>query len=295
MNAAISDRYDYAPHYVEVLGSKMHYIEAGPANGPVVLFLHGNPTSSYLWRNIIPAVAKHARCIAPDLIGFGKSDKPKLAYRFEDHQRHIGAFIEALGLKQLTLVIHDWGSAIGLDWARRHPERVAGIAMMEFISPVPSWNDWPEGIRPLFQGFRTPGTGEQLVLEQNVFIEKVLPGAVARGLTEAEMAHYRAPFPDAASRQPMLSFPRDLPIEGRPADVVAAVQAYMDWLKLSPVPKLLFWGTPGILVTPADAARHAATMPNLKSVDIGPGLHYLQEDNPQLIGATIADWLPAKA
>ena len=293
MTATISDRYDYAPHHVDVLGSKLHYIDTGPRDAPPVLFLHGNPASSYLWRNVIPPVAKRARCIAPDLIGFGKSDKPKLAYRFEDHVRYIDAFIEALGLRTITLVIHDWGSAIGLHWARRHPERVAGIAMMEFISPVASWDDWHEGIRPLFEGFRTPGVGEQLVLEQNVFIEQVLPGAIARGLTEAEMAHYRAPFTAPASRQPMLSFPRDLPIAGAPADVVATTQAYMDWLRTSPVPKLLFWGTPGILVTPADAARHAATMPNLKSVDIGPGLHYLQEDNPDLIGTTIADWLPA--
>jgi haloalkane dehalogenase len=232
-----------------------------------------------------------ARCIAPDLIGFGGSDKPDLPYRFEDHVRYIDAFIEATNLPRVALVIHDWGSAIGLDWARRHPQRVTGIAMMEFISPVKSWNDWPEAIRPLFQAFRTPGEGEALVLDQNVFIEKVLPGAVARGLTEAEMQHYRAPFTDRASRRPMLSFPRDLPIEGQPPVVVAAVQAYMDWLRTSPVPKLLFWGTPGILVTPADAERLARTVPSLESVDIGPGLHYLQEDNPDLIGRRIAEWL----
>lgn len=221
MSATISDRFDFPPRYVEVLGARMHYIESGPRQAPAVLFLHGNPTSSYLWRNILPQVAQHARCIAPDLIGFGKSDKPAIAYRFEDQVRYVDAFIEALGLGRVTLVIHDWGSALGLNWARRHPERVAGIAMMEFISPVKSWDDWPEPIRPLFQAFRTPGAGEELVLDQNVFIEQVLPGAVARGLTEAEMQHYRAPFPDRASRQPMLSFPRDLPIAGEPADVVA--------------------------------------------------------------------------
>ncbi len=290
----LSDRYDFPPNHVEVLGSRMHYIEAGPKDGETVLFLHGNPTSSYLWRNIIPHVAKTSRCIAPDLVGFGKSDKPDLAYRFEDHVRYIDAFVEKMGLKKLTLVIHDWGSAIGLNWARRNAARVQGIAMMEFISPVKSWNDWPEPIRPLFQGFRTPGAGEELVMDQNVFIEKVLPGAVARGLTEAEMAHYRAPFAQRASRKPMLSFPRDLPIEGQPPDVVAAAQAYMDWLGSSPVPKLLFWGTPGILVTPADAARYAKAMPNIETVDIGAGLHYLQEDAPDLIGQGIAGWLGRK-
>lgn len=290
---AISAAYDFDARYVEALGSRMHYIESGPADGTTVLFLHGNPTSSYLWRNIIPHVAKGARCIAPDLIGFGKSDKPSIPYRFEDHVRYLDAFIEALKLDRVTLVIHDWGSALGLHWARRHPERVAGIAMTEFISPVKSWNDWPEPIRPLFQAFRTKGAGEELVLDQNVFIEQVLPGAVARGLTDAEMQHYRAPFGTRESRQPMLSFPRDLPISGEPADVVATVQAYMDWLKTSPVPKLLFWGTPGILVTPDDAARYARDWPATRTVDIGAGLHYLQEDQPDLIGTTIAAWLPA--
>lgn len=293
MAAQIDSRYDFSPNFVEVLGSRMHYIDTG-GDGRAVLFLHGNPTSSYLWRNIIPHVAATgARCVAPDLIGMGKSDKPDLAYRFEDHVRYIDAFIEALDLQRVVLVIHDWGSALGLNWARRHPERVDGIAMMEFISPVKSWDDWPEPIRPLFQAFRAPGAGEELVMDQNVFIEQVLPGAVARGLGEAEMQHYRAPFIDRAARKPMLSFPRDLPIAGEPADVVATTQAYMDWLAGNPVPKLLFWGTPGILVTPADAQRYQQTLPNLQTVDIGDGLHYLQEDQPDLIGRGIAQWLPS--
>lgn len=291
MPDAISGRYDFAPNYVEVLGSQMHYVDTGPAGDSTVLFLHGNPTSSYLWRNIIPHVVPHARSIAPDLIGFGKSDKPDIGYRFEDHVAHIDRFIDALSLDRVTLVIHDWGSAIGLNWARRHPDRVNGIAMMEFLTPVKSWSDWPETLRPLFQAFRTPGTGEELVMEKNIFIEKVLPGAVSRGLTEAEMAHYRAPFTDKTTRKPMLVFPNQLPIEGQPADVAAASKAYMDWLTVTKVPKLLFWATPGVLVTPAAAARYAATMPNLSSVDIGPGLHYLQEDNPDLIGHSIAKWI----
>ena len=293
--ATISPRFDLPTRDITVLGSRMRYVDTGSVASsalPPALFLHGNPTSSYLWRNIIPHVSPLTRCIAPDLIGFGGSDKkPELAYRFEDHVRYIDAFIEAMNLQRVVLVIHDWGSAIGLNWARRHADRVAAIAMMEFISPVKSWNDWPEAIRPLFQAFRTPGAGEELVLDQNVFIEKVLPGAVARGLTEAEMQHYRAPFGERGSRQPMLSFPRDLPIEGQPPDVVATAQAYMDWLHASPVPKLLCWGTPGILVTPADAARYARTMPAIETVDIGPGLHFVQEDNPHLIGSRIAEWL----
>jgi haloalkane dehalogenase len=294
METKIGDRFDFDSRCVEILGVRMHYIESGPTDGETVLFLHSNPTSSYLWRNIIPHVAKSARCVAPDLIGFGKSDKPNIAYRFPDHARYIDAFIEALHLKTVTLVIHDWGSAIGLNWAQRHPDRVNGIAMMEFISPVKSWNDWPKAIRPLFQAFRTPGVGHDLIFEQNVFIEQVLPGAVARGLTSTEMEHYRAPFLNKETRQPMLSFPNDLPIEGQPPDVVSTVESYMKWLSASPVPKLLFWGTPGILVTPADAAHYAATIPNLRSIDIGPGLHYLQEDNPELIGEVIAEWMAAE-
>ncbi len=293
MQQPISARFDFTAHHVEVLGSRLHYVDTGPAAGSdeVVLFLHGNPTSSYLWRNIIPHVADGARCIAPDLIGFGKSDKPDIAYRFEDHVRYIDGFIEALGLDRITLVIHDWGSAIGLHWARRHPERVKGIAMMEFIAPVPSWADWPENLQPVFKAFRTPASGEDMVIGQNFFIEKVLPGAVVRGLTDEEMDHYRAPFLDPASRKPMLVFPNQLPIEGHPADVVAAAEAYMAWLASSKVPKLLFWGTPGVLVTPILAARYAASFPNLRSVDVGPALHYVQEDCPDLIGTTIADWM----
>jgi len=291
MTQTIGTNDNHVRHAVEVLGSRMRYVDTG-GEGRVVLFLHGNPTSSYLWRNVIPHVAATgARCIAPDLIGMGASDKPDLAYRFEDHVRYIDAFIEALGLSRVTLVIHDWGSAIGLHWAHRHPDRVDGIALMEFISPVPTWNDWPEMLRPLFTGFRTAGTGEQLVLEQNVFIEQVLPGAVVRGLTDAEMQHYRAPFAEPASRKPMLSFPRDLPIAGEPADVVAATQAYMDWLGSSTVPKLLFWATPGILVTPDQVRHFQQTWTNLSCIDIGQGLHYLQEDQPDLIGSGIADWM----
>lgn len=293
MTLAIAAQDDLPRHSVAVLGSRMQYVDTG-GEGRAVLFLHGNPTSSYLWRNIIPHVAATgARCIAPDLIGMGGSDKPALAYRFEDHVRYIDALIEAIGLRRVTLVLHDWGSAIGLHWACRHPDRVDGLALMEFISPVASWDDWPQPLHQPFIGFRTAGVGEQLVIEQNLFIEKVLPGAIVRGLSEAEMAHYRAPFTEPASRKPMLSFPRDLPIAGEPADVVAAAQAYMDWLGRSEVPKLLFWSTPGILVTPAQVQRYRQSWANLCCIDVGPGLHYLQEDHPDIIGRGIARWMTA--
>ena len=261
-----------------------------------MIFLHGYPTSSYLWRNIIPHVAATgARCIAPDLIGMGGSDKPALDYRFFDHVRYVDALIQTLGLDRLTLVLHDWGSAIGLHWAHRHAARVDGLALMEFISPVPSWDHWPKALRAPFTAFRTRGVGETLVLDQNVFIEQVLPGAVVRELTADEMAHYRAPFAERASRQPMLSFPRDLPIGGEPADVVAVTQGYMDWLAQTSIPKILFWGEPGILVLPEHVARYRSTWRNLDCVDIGSGLHYVQEDNPELIGQGIASWLSGPA
>ncbi|TAM09026.1 MAG: haloalkane dehalogenase [Nevskiaceae bacterium] len=285
----------FASHHVEVLGSRMHYLDTGAGEGAPVLFLHGNPTSSYLWRNIIPHVAPLRRCIAPDLIGMGRSDKPDLAYRFADHRRYLAAFIDALGLSRVALVIHDWGSALGFDWAHHHPDRVERLAFMEFIRPFERWQDWPEFARELFQGFRTPGRGEEMILEQNLFIEKVLPACVVRPLSDTEMDHYRAPFRDPASRKPLLQFPRDLPIEGQPAEVTAAVNGYLDWLTQTRIPKLLFWGHPGVLIPPEAAQRYAHEFPNCRAVDIGPGLHYLQEDNPDLIGRELAAWLAEAA
>ena len=205
------------PHQVkrvEVLGSQMAYVEAG--EGPVVLFQHGNPTSSYLWRNVIPHVAPHARCIAPDLIGMGASDKPNIAYRVEDQARYFEAFIEALNLKDLVLVLHDWGSALGLDWARRHEDRVRGLALMEFIYPIPTWLDIDSRSAEAFRGFRSD-RGRNLLIEENRFIEQVLPGGVVRGLTDEEMQAYREPFLDLGSREPVYRFPNELPIAGAPA------------------------------------------------------------------------------
>lgn len=283
--------FPFEPNYVEVLGSRMHYVDTGSGEGTPVVFLHGNPTSSYLWRNIIPQVARFRRCIAPDLIGMGGSDKPDLAYRFTDHRRYLAAFIDALGLSRVTLVVHDWGSALGFDWAHHHSDRVDRLAFMEFIRPFARWQDWPEFARELFQGFRTAGLGEQMVLEQNLFIEKVLPACIVRPLQSAEMEHYRAPFREPAARRPTLQFPRDLPIEGQPADVTASVNGYLEWLAQTDIPKLLFWGQPGVLVTPDDARRYARQFPNCRAVDVGPGLHYLQEDHPELIGRELAAWL----
>jgi len=274
---------------IEVLGSQMAYVEAG--EGPVVLFQHGNPTSSYLWRNVIPHVAPHARCIAADLIGMGFSDKPRIPYRIEDHARYFEAFVDALDLHDVTLVLHDWGSALGLDWARRHEDRVRGLALMEFIWPVPSWLDLPPGGAEVFQGFRSD-RGRDLLVEQNLFVEQVLPNSVVRALTKDEMAAYRAPFLDPAAREPLYRFPNELPIAGSPVDVWAMAQAYHSWLLDTDVPKLFFWAEPGALISPARAAWLSDRLKACTSVPLGAGLHYVQEDHADLIGQQIAQWLP---
>ena len=274
---------------VEVLGSRMAYVEAG--EGSVVLFQHGNPTSSYLWRNVIPHVAPHARCIAPDLIGMGRSDKPDIAYRVEDHARYFEAFIEALGPEKVVLVLHDWGSALGLDWARRHEERVRGLALMEFIWPVPTWLELDPRGAEVFRGFRSE-QGRKLLIDENLFIEQALPASVVRTLTDAEMDAYREPFLDPASREPVYRFPNELPIAGSPPDVWAMAEAYQAWLLDTDVSKLFFWAEPGALISPKRAAWLQARLKACKSVPLGPGRHYVQEDHADLIGREIAQWLP---
>lgn len=294
MSESISPEFPYEPHYAQVRGSRMHYIDVGEGDATAI-FLHGNPTSCYLWRNIIPHVAGAARCIAPDLIGMGKSDKPSIAYRVSDHAAYLEEFIAALDLRgeqsRLVLVLHDWGSALGLDWARRHSEQVQGLVLMEFIAPAPTWLDFPVRGRELFRSFRTPNAGRQLIIEQNAFVERVLPAGVVRGLTEGEMEQYRAPFREPTHREPTWRFPNELPIAGEPIDVYAMAQAYHAWLLETDIPKLLFWGTPGALISESKAAWYAATLRHCRSVAIGPGGHFVQEDNPHLIGREIAAWL----
>lgn len=303
MKEEISAEFKFDKQRVSVLDAQMAYVDVGETGGETVVFLHGNPTSSYLWRNIIPHVAEKARCIAPDLIGMGDSQKlPELEYRFIDHRRYLDAFLDAVVPEgKITLVIHDWGSALGFDWARRNEQRVAGLAFMEFITPVASWNEFPEVGRDLFRSFRATETGRELLIEQNFFIEKVLPGGVVRKLGETEMNHYRAPFLEAESREPLYRFPNELPIEGEPKDVFAIAEQYNEWLLSNDLPKLFFWAKPGALITEEKAAWYAARLRNTRSVAIGAGKHFVQEDNPHLIGREIADWLstfsgvPAKA
>jgi haloalkane dehalogenase len=265
----------------------MAYVELG--TGAPVLFLHGNPTSSYLWRDVMPEVP--GRCIAPDLIGMGNSGKLAGAtYDFATHSAYLDAFIAAvLPAGMVTLVVHDWGSALGFDWARRHPGRVAGIVYMEaIVRPFAGWEEWSPAATPIFQGFRSP-KGEQMILERNMFIERVLPGSVLRGLTDAEMAEYRKPFTAPEDRWPTLTWPRQIPIGGEPASVVAVAEAYAAWLAGSPVAKLFINAEPGAILTGA-AREFCRTWPNQTEVTV-PGSHFIQEDSGAEIGRAIAAWL----
>lgn len=272
----------------------MAYVEMG--DGDPIIFQHGNPTSSYLWRNIMPELAGHGRCIAVDLIGMGDSDKLDNAgpesYRYVEHRDYLFAAWEQLGLTEnITFVIHDWGSALGFDWASQHPDKVRGIAYMEGIVKPMSWADWPEAIRPLFQGFRSEA-GESMVLEKNVFVERVLPGSVLRELRESEMAVYRRPYESAGeSRRPTLTWPRQIPLDGEPADVHAIVAAYADWLSQSAVPKLFINAEPGAILT-GSQRDFCRRFPNQSEVTVA-GSHFIQEDSPAEIAAAIRAWLDA--
>jgi haloalkane dehalogenase len=285
----ISADFPFEANFVEVHGSKMHYIDEG--SGDPILFLHGNPTSSYLWRNIIPHLTSLGRCLAPDLIGMGKSDKPDLEYRFFDHVKYVEGFIEKLDLQNITLVIHDWGSGLGFHYAMRHEDNIKGIAFMEAIlAPVPGWEMFPESAREMFQGFRTPEIGWEMIVNQNFFVEQVLPGSVVRELTDAEMNHYREPYREPSSRKPLWRWPNEIPIAGEPADVTAAVAAYNQKLQQSDLPKLLFYATPGALIPAPLVEWCKNNLKNLDIVDLGEGIHFVQEDNPHLIGSELARW-----
>lgn len=276
-----------------VLGSSMAYRETGAEDAPVALFLHGNPTSSHIWRNILPLVSPVARCIAPDLIGFGQSDKPDIAYRFVDHVRYLDAFIEQRGITSAYLVAQDWGTALAFHLAARRPDLVRGLAFMELIRPMPTWQDFhqADAARQTFKKFRTPGVGEAMILEANAFVERILPGGIVRKLSDDEIAPYRAPFPTPESRRPVLALPRELPIAGEPADVYAALQSAHVALAASSYPKLLFSGSPGAVVSPEFAEGFAASLKHCALLHLGPGLHFLQEDHPEAIGRSVAGWI----
>lgn len=287
----ISADFPFESRYVSVRGSKMHYIEEG--SGDPILFIHGNPTSSYLWRNVIPHVAPHGRCIAVDLIGMGKSDKPEIAYEFFDHAQYLDAFIDTLELENITMVAHDCGSGLGLHHARRYPERIRAFALIEAILRPLKWSDFPANFERGLKVMRTTGVGWMMASVVNTFLIQTLPQATIRKMTPEELAYYREPYPDVASRQPVRQWPRELPIEGTPTDVMRAVEAYAEWLKTSEVPKLLLHADPGAFVR-ADTVKWCQdNVQNLKTVDLGRGIHYLAEDHPHEIGEAIAEWVQA--
>jgi haloalkane dehalogenase len=276
----------------QVLDHNMAYVEAGEGD-PIVL-LHGNPTSSYLWRGIIPHLTGLGRCIAPDLIGMGDSDKLEDSgprrYRFVEHRRYLDAFLEAVGVNdKVTFVVHDWGSALGFDWANRNRHAVKGLAYMEAIVQPLTWTQWPEAALQIFQGFRSIN-GESMILTHNLFIERVLPGSIKRKLTDEEMAEYRRPFLEPGEgRRPTLTWPREIPIEGKPEDVTTIVGNYAVWLRQSAIPKLFVNANPGAILV-GEQREFCRTWPNQTEVTV-PGIHFVQEDAPDEIGQAIADWL----
>ncbi len=284
-----------AKQTVDVRGRRMAYHARG--EGRPILFLHGNPTSSYLWRDVIPELEGHGRLIAPDLIGMGDSDKlpnPQPdTYRFTTHRDFLDGFIDAvIGNEPVVLVVHDWGSALGFDWANRHRDRVRGIAYMEaIVRPIAGWEEWSPSATPVFQGFRSD-KGEQMILDRNLFVERVLPGSVLRKLTDAEMAEYRKPFVQREDRWPTLTWPREIPIAGEPADVVAIAAAYSQWLATSDIPKLFVNADPGAILIGV-LREFCRTWPNQTEVTVA-GSHFIQEDSGAAIGQAIAQWIAAR-
>ncbi len=287
----ISAEERYTKRFKTIKGKTMAYVETG--EGDPIVFLHGNPTSSYLWRNVIPHLESQGRCIAPDLIGMGDSEKlddpGPGSYRFVEHREFLDLLLEELGVTEnVTLVIHDWGSALGFDWANRHRDAMKGIAYMEAIVKSMSWEDWPGAARQIFQGFRSEA-GEGMILENNIFIERVLPGSILRKLTDEEMAVYRRPFSNKGEdRRPTLTWPREIPVGGEPEDVVRIVDSYAEWLSKSDLPKLFINAVPGAILT-GPQREYCRTWPNQKEVTV-KGNHFIQEDSPDEIGQAVAEW-----
>lgn len=288
MSKPISAADAYERHRIALLETEISYVDTGA--GEPVVFLHGNPTSSYLWRNVIPHVEGLGRCLAPDLVGMGDSGAaPDGSYRFVDHARYLDAWFEALGLTNVTLIVHDWGSALGFYWAYRHPERVRGIAYMEAVVRPLTWEEWRDESRQIFQDLRSEA-GEEMVLEKNLFVEGILPSAVLRNLTEEEMNVYRRPYLEPGeSRRPTLTWPRELPINGEPEDVVSIVDDYSKWLAQSDVPKLFVNAEPGAILT-GSQREFCRTWPNQEEVTVR-GVHFVQEDSPHEIGEAVATFV----
>ena len=277
--------------YIDVLGKQIAYVEMG--EGDPIIFQHGNPTSSYLWRNIMPQLQSLGRCIAMDLIGMGDSekleDKGNMTYSYDTHKKYFDGFLDAIGVESnATLVIHDWGSALGFDWANDYPQRVKAICYMEGIVQSMKWEDWNEDAKGIFQGFRSPA-GEEMILEKNLFIEAVLPGSILRKLSDAEMNEYRRPFNDKKSRRPTLDWPRQIPLENDPPEICRIVDSYSQWMAENNIPKLFINAEPGAILI-GKQREFCRTWKNQKEVTV-KGSHFIQEDSPNEIGNAIFDWL----
>lgn len=282
----------YRSRWIEVNGARMHYLEGGDPAADPILFIHGNPTWSYLWRNIMPIVEPEGRVIAVDLVGFGRSDKPDIGYRIEDHQRYLNGFIETMGLENITLVVHDWGSTLGLNYAAAHSENVKAIVLMEALIPpgtLTPLDELPPIYKELFGPIRTEGIGEELVLNQNFFVETAL--AQDMQFTGDALDPYRVPFPTPEDRLPILVFPREIPFGGDPADVAAMIENYSAWLSETDTPVLLFYVTPGFVTGEASVQWAEANISKLETINLGPGPHFLQERYPEEIGEGIVHWL----
>ena len=292
MTEEVSAAFPYESKFVEVHGSKMHYVDVG--EGDLILFLHGNPMSSYLWRNIIPHLSGQGRCIAPDLIGMGKSDHPDIPYRYDDQYRYLTGFIDALGIgSNLTLVIHDWGSGLGFRWAHDHQDDVKGIAFMEAMIRGLSLDDMPGSLRMAMRMMRAPGTGWLMVSVANIFLRKMVPDLTYAEISPEALAYYRSAYPTVASRKAILQWPRELPLDGKPADNAAVVDAYRQWLTETDVPKLLLYGNDGVAIKEPEVAWCREQLSNLDTVDLGDGIHFLQETHPETIGTELSKWYAA--
>lgn len=285
----ISADFSFQSRFTTVLGSKMHFVDEG--QGDPILFLHGIPTSSYLWRNIIPQLSDTARCVAPDLIGMGKSDIPNIEYRIFDHIHYIEEFIKTLDLKNITLMVHGWGSVVGFDIAMRNPERFKGLAFLEaHIRPVTDWSMVSLPVQELATVLSAPDGGYDVIMNSNYFVNKVLPGGVLRKLTDEEMDHYREPFTRNNACKPLWQYLQDLPLGDGPKEVVDLIANYSKKLQLSSLPKLMMYAIPGYITTISTVEWAKLNLPNLTMVDVGDALHYAQETNPVKIGTELKNW-----
>ena len=285
----ISSAFPFESKYLEVLGSKMHYVEEG--KGDPILFLHGNPTSSYLWRHIIPYLSKQGSCIAPDLIGMGKSDKPDLKYGFKDSYRYLEAFIDKMELRNITLVLHDWGSGLGFNYANLHRSNIKAIAFMEAMYDAPTLYDMPFSIRTAVKMMRNPILGKFMGITMNMFIKKMLPDMILRKLTKEEQEFYAAPYKTKKSRLPLWTWPQDVPFaDGKPTSATEAVKSWAPWLASVEIPKLCFYVTPGVGIKEKDVKVIKETFKNTEMIHLGEGLHFIQEDYPHEIGEALSNW-----